>query len=170
MTMRRTSKIVLGVVVVLLCVPMVVSAAPPNKYIGYTGFLAVYDSGNNVYIPVDGQMNLTFKIYAVPAGGTAIWADDFTDVWVKDGEFEVQLGSQKSLDYDGVDADEDPDLNFLSSNQYYLEVLVGGSPMDPRKEILFVPYAITSESVVVEVRTDEPGSPVEGQMWLITNP
>ena len=152
--MKRTNKVALAVLVVL-CVPMLASAVPINRYIGYTGFLATGSPAT----PVTGLRTLVFKIYNVDVAGTALWTETQT-VDVVDGEFGVNLGSITSL----------TTIDFNADTQYWLGITVGvtGTEMTPRKLLLFVPYSFRSDSVI-EARTSDPASPVNGQIWLRTD-
>ena len=64
----------------------VYGAVPPE--INYQGYLRDVD-GN----PINGPVKMTFSIYDVTSGGTALWTETHTDVDVTDGVYSVVLGS-----------------------------------------------------------------------------
>ncbi len=142
--------------VVVLFVGIVVMgfSAPLNKYIGYSGYLT-----DALGDPVDGTQNLTFRIYSVASGGTAIWTET-QSVILDMGEFSVNLGSVSALSV----------VDFSADTQYWLGIQIGmGTELSPRKLLLYVPYSFRSNSVIIEGRTSDPASPQTGQIWLRTD-
>ncbi len=83
--------------------------------------------------PVNGQVEMTFRIYNVPTGGTALWTEAHTggnSVPVDNGRFQVLLGSLTPIpssvwEYDNL----------------YLEVQVGSEVLSPRELLGGVPVA-----------------------------
>ncbi len=146
--MNRMGRILL-VAVIALAVPLMASGI--DKEIGYSGFL----TNNLGSAPIaDGTYTITFSIYTVASGGTALWSEP-QSVTTVTGEFTVRLGLVTPLNID-----------FASDSNYYLGVTVGTNPeMSPRQQLLYVPYSLGVQKV--ETRTTDPGSPVTGQMWLI---
>jgi len=103
-----------------------VNAQVPNK-ISYQGLLTNSDGS---VIP-DGNYNLTFKIYNVQSGGTALWTET-QNVAVSKGTFSVILG-------------ETNPLNLQFNEQYWLGVTLGGSSeFTPRSKLASSPYSIRS--------------------------
>ncbi|UCH62330.1 MAG: hypothetical protein JSU77_11055 [Fidelibacterota bacterium] len=96
--------------------------------ISYQGILKD-DSGN----PLDGQYNLTFKIYAI-FGETPLWSELHSATTVTDGVFSVVLGSSNPLV-----------LNF--DVQYLLEIAVNGVPLSPRTPFTSSPYSLNANQV-----------------------
>ena len=79
----------------------------------------------------DGQYSLTFKLYNIATGGTALWTETQTDVEVASGIYTVTLGSVTTL-------------NIPFNETYYLGVTVGGSTeMQPRIQLTTAPYALS---------------------------
>ena len=76
---------------VLLLAAGLASAAPPNT-LGYTGRLA--DSGGN---PITADLSITFRLYDVASGGSALWSEVQPAVPVDGGNLAVQLGSVTPL-------------------------------------------------------------------------
>lgn len=113
-----------------------------NKEINYQGKLT---DSSGVAVP-DGAYHMTFRLYTVPTGGTAIWEEDrSTDLGdratVQNGLFSVLLGSSTPL-------------TTVDFNQtLYLGVEVGGSAgsaswdgeMAPRKRLGAVPAAFEAD-------------------------
>ena len=97
--------------------------------INYQGYLT-----NASGVPVNGAIPITFRIYDVPSGGTALWAET-QDVTVNQGVYSVSLGGNTALS-----------LSF--DVPYYLGVTVGAdAEMTPRKELTSVGYAFRAKSV-----------------------
>jgi hypothetical protein len=59
---------------------------------GYSGKLT---DGNGSFI--NGQVNITFRLYGTQTGGTALWEETQTGVNLSNGFFHVQLGSATSF-------------------------------------------------------------------------
>ena len=108
---------------------------PPNHFstvpqmINYQG--KVTDASGN---RLNGSFQMTFRIYDVAAGGASLWNETQAAVSVEDGVFSVLLGSVNPIPFD-----------VFNGGLRYLGVTVGADPeMTPRKEIVSVPYALTS--------------------------
>jgi hypothetical protein len=86
--------------------------------------------------PINGSTNITFRLYSVPTGGTALWTEAHTSanaVPVSNGLFNVLLGS-----LDPIPA------SVWSNANVYLGVQVGGdAEMSPRETVSVVPTAMT---------------------------
>jgi hypothetical protein len=100
---------------------------PPTM--SYQGVL--YD---DVGSPVpDGEYPLTFRLYTVASGGTAIWTEAQTVV-VEDGVLNVILGSVSPL---GLPFDQ----------QYWLGITINADPeLTPRLELASAPYAFRAKN------------------------
>ncbi|MBN2415026.1 hypothetical protein JXO52_04255 [bacterium] len=95
------------------------------RQINYQGVLT--DTQEN---PVNGQRNLTFRLYTQQTGGSAGWSETHTAVAVTDGFFCVLLGSQSPIPAE------------LFDNEYiYLETVVSGTALSPRQRLTSVAYA-----------------------------
>lgn len=87
--------------------------------------------------PRNGTFSLTFRIYAAPGGGTALFTESQT-VSVDNGVFSTHLGSTALLT---------PDL--FSGASAYLGITVSpDSEMTPRQQLVMSPYAFTSAQLV----------------------
>ncbi|MBI4115398.1 MAG: LamG domain-containing protein [Candidatus Omnitrophica bacterium] len=109
--------------------PLVHAAIP--KVMTYQGILK--DASGNF---LTGTYSMTFRVYAVQTGGTALWSETQSAVSVSSGRFSVQLGSVTPLN--------------LSFNQdHWLSLQVGtDSEMSPRVRLTSVGYAYMAEQVV----------------------
>lgn len=102
------------------------SFSAPN-ILNYQGTLSD-DSGN----PVNATKNMTFKIYDVPAAGTALWSSNEMQVQVVNGYFNVAL--------EGFGDD------LFSEDVRYLAVEIDGAELTERKRLASVPYAFQAGS------------------------
>ena len=85
----------------------------------------------------DNNYNLTFKLYDVDKGGTALWQETQT-VPVSEGIFNVILGNNTSLN-----------LNF--DKQYWLGITIdSGSELAPRIKLTSSAYSLNARSVIGE--------------------
>jgi len=101
------------------------------QLINYQGILI--DPATDQPVP-DNTYTITFSIYNVPSGGSAIWSESHS-VDAKNGLYSVILGSITSLT-----------PTILSGPEKYLGIKVGSDPeMIPRKRIVSVAYSILSE-------------------------
>jgi len=94
--------------------------------------------------PLVGTHTVTFRIYDVESGGSALWSETI-DVSCDDGLFSIILGSTTLIDVD-------------FSQQRWLGVQVSGeSEMSPRYKLTSVPYAFRaaeSDSSLVSSLSD----------------
>jgi hypothetical protein len=97
-----------------------------------TNFTARIENGSG---PVTGLINLEFKIFDAPTGGTEMWAETHNSVAATDGLVFVGLGS-----VDPVNNGLDPTV--FTGDPMYLEVTVDGDLQSPRLPINSVPYAV----------------------------
>jgi hypothetical protein len=105
-----------------------------NNQISFQGKLTNPD-GTNV---TNGTYSITFNLYTVASGGSAIWTETQGSVSVTDGIFQVNLGSVTSL----------PGSVDFNSGSVYLGVKVGADPeMTPRILFTASPYAFNSDKL-----------------------
>ncbi|MGA8265969.1 MAG: hypothetical protein WB779_16110, partial [Ignavibacteriaceae bacterium] len=107
-----------------------IQAQVPNT-LNYQGVIT--DSGGK---PVaDGQYQLTFKLYTVATGGSAIWSETQNST-VTNGIFSVLLGKVTPL------------ANVTFDSPYWLGItLNSGSEMAPRVELSSSAYSLRARSV-----------------------
>ncbi len=104
----------------------------------------------------NGNYSLTFRLYNVSSGGTALW-EESKSVQTKKGVFSVLLGEStqfpNSLDF---------------NQQYWLGVQLGAnSEMTPRTKLASVPYSINSvHSDTADYVKNAPGGSVS---WALIN-
>lgn len=135
---------------ILLMTTMMVSffvglAFAPNGIIphlvNYQGMLT--DNEGN---PLNGVHDLTFRIYAVPSGGTALWTTAHNDQDIVDGLFSVILSIPPSV-FDGAD-------------RYMGITVYPEAELAPRTRLTSVGYAYraevadTAKTFVAEVQSD----------------
>jgi hypothetical protein len=117
-------------IAVIFSISLFVLTAQVPQLINYQGFLK-----DNNGQPLDGQVKLEFRIYSVQTGGTAMWSESRNQVEVKNGIFNVLLGSVE------------PFLAeiFQTPGSRFLEIVVNDNVMPKRFQITSVAYAIRSE-------------------------
>ncbi len=125
---RRLTPIALSLVAVLaLCAPAL--AVVPST-MSYQGMLT---NGAGVAVP-DGAYGIIFRIFDVPAGGTALWTESQPTVSVASGLFSTVLGSTTAL-------------GLAFDRQYWLGISVDGGPeLSPRTPLTSVPYAMATRT------------------------
>lgn len=103
--------------------PAPTSSATSNNIINYQGYLA--DSDGN---PVNGNIDMTFRIYNTATGGTPLWEETWASnnsVIVNDGLFSVSLGGISTTLTQVVQDQAD----------LYLEIVVGSIEVAPRSQL-----------------------------------
>ncbi|MCD6531895.1 hypothetical protein J7K99_05600, partial [bacterium] len=135
---------------VLLCVLLLVisfAAAVPAQ-INYQGKIT-----NSAGVALEGTYDMTFRLYNVATGGTALWSETHSSVGVHRGLFDVILGETNPID-----------LPF--DEQYYLEIEVEGEVLSPRIPLTSVGYsfraAVADSAAAVDLDT-------LGAYWDTTN-
>ena len=122
--MQKTSVFFSALMSVLVLTGLVAASTP--RLISYQGFIT--DGGGS---PIDGTASITFSIYDADVGGAQLWTENHASVSIDSGVFTVLLGSITPLD----------DSVFNDSSRY-LGVAIGGDPeIDPRSQLLSVPYS-----------------------------
>ncbi|MBI5361185.1 MAG: tail fiber domain-containing protein [Planctomycetes bacterium] len=125
----------------VIFVGMGISFATPPQTINFQGKL--YNSSGT---EIDSTVSMTFKIYDVATGGTALWTET-QNVTVTDGVYSVILGSSTVI-------------TLAFDTQYYLGIKVGAdSEMTPRYQLASVPYtfrASVTDSVDWTAITNKP--------------
>lgn len=115
----------LAILLCLLSFSSLIAQIPQT--INYQGKLTDPDG-----VAIDTPVDITFAIYDVPTGGTALWTENHTSVPVNHGLFDVILGETTSLD-----------LPF--DQPYYIELTVDGEVLSPRTALNTVAYSFHSE-------------------------
>ncbi len=78
----------------------------------------------------DGAYSMTFQLYTVPVGGSAIWTETQPQVEVSSGIYSATLGNVTPL-------------NIPFNQLYYLGVTVGSTELTPRNLLTTAPYALS---------------------------
>jgi hypothetical protein len=125
--MRKLLALVIIVVFILAASPCL---GDIPHLINYQGMLT--DNEGN---PLNGDFDLTFRIFDDSTAGTQEWGETQYGIMVTDGLFSVNLGDSTAID---LPFDED----------YWLEIEVGiYGPLSPRVRIVSVGYAYRAERV-----------------------
>lgn len=129
--MRRLVILLVAPMMVLFFVSLAFAPTDPIPHLmNYQGVLT--DDGG---IPLNGTYDLTFSIYSVSSGGSALWDEIHNDVSVDNGLFGVILGSTESI----------PSSVFEGAERY-LGTKVGADPeLTPRTRLTSVGYAYRAE-------------------------
>lgn len=136
---------------VLLLAPALVLAAPPAT-LGYQARLA--DASGQ---PITGTRTITFRLYDVASGGSALWTETQNNLLIDGGNLSVELGATL------------PMSEALFGRQLYLGVQIqGDSEMTPRPRLTSAPYARRAGSLFrnrIEVAAE--GTPAENGTALL---
>ncbi|MDI6804519.1 MAG: hypothetical protein QME58_11860 [Bacteroidota bacterium] len=90
-------------------------------------------------VPLSGTRNLTFKIYDVLTGGTAIWTETQTGATITNGVFNVILGSISAFSTATSPL-------FVGTGDRYIGITVGsGTEMTPRLRITSVAFSLRAD-------------------------
>ena len=127
--MRRA--LVLTLVILCMCMPYLYGQIPHT--VSYQGVLT--DANGNA-VP-DGNVSLTFRLFDLVSGGTALWQET-QQVAVSKGVFNAILGSSAPL-------------NVPFDKPYWLGITVGqGTELTPRVALAASPYSLNSHSTIAE--------------------
>jgi hypothetical protein len=131
---RVNSKLVLLFALFFIFVLFCASFGQVPHLINYQGMLT--DDGGD---PLNGTYDLTFSIYSVSSGGSAIWIEAHSGVEVGDGLFNVVLGSETT---GGIPS------SVFDAEERYLGIKVGAEDeLTPRVQLTSVGYAYRAERV-----------------------
>jgi len=81
--------------------------------------------------PITGTFPMTFSLYGAPSGGAPLWSETHASVTVSSGTFAVLLGSNTVL----------PLGSIFAGQTLWIETVVDGNTMAPRRPIVSVAYA-----------------------------
>jgi hypothetical protein len=101
-------------------------AVPAPQLISYQGQLT-----DAIGTPLTGNYAMSFRLYNVASGGSALWSESYPSISVSTGVFQVLLGSQTPL----TDA-------IFDQSSLYLGITIGSdAEMTPRRQVVGVGYA-----------------------------
>ncbi len=123
--MKRTSFFATALTLIM-AVAASLSAATPT-IISYQGRLT-----DGAGLALNGNYSLTFNIYDVAVGGTALWTETLNPVVVDEGLFNVLLGSVTPFN----------EKAFSEADRFIGVQVNGGAELAPRKQIVAVAYAL----------------------------
>jgi len=134
--------------VVLIVVMLVISMSYLRGQIPHTvSYQGVLTDANGNAVP-DGDLSLTFRLFDVVSGGTALW-EETQQVAVSKGVFSAILGSATPL-------------NLPFDKPYWVGITVAqGTELTPRVALTASPYSLNSHSTIAET--------VPGQGFTIRN-
>jgi hypothetical protein len=115
-----------ALLVTLLLFQSVALAQAPGK-IGYQGRLLKADG-----MPETGVIKITFSLFDVDKGGTSLWSEE-QSIALTDGFYATFLGEVTPLG-----------PGTFAGKERFLELSIGGKPLDPRQRVGSVPYALMS--------------------------
>ena len=95
--------------------------------INYQGYLMDNDS------TVNDTLNMEFKLYTQSTGGTQLWSESHSNVIIRNGIFNVILGSNNPFS-----------ASYFNGNPLWLETKIASQTLSPRKKIVTVSYAVRS--------------------------
>jgi len=120
-------KRICGLVAIIMIQLIFASTVP--KMLNYQAKLTDTDG-----VALEGNYDITFRIYDVESGGTPLWAEahsGINSVPVVNGLFDVILGSITTLD-------------IAFDDTYWIELEVEGEILSPREPLVSTPYAFRS--------------------------
>ena len=86
---------------------------------------------NSAGVPLTAAVPMTFKLYSTPNGGTILWEEQWANVQVTGGLFNVILGNQTTIPQ-----------SIVNNSNLWLGITVGtDSEMTPRIQLGSVPFA-----------------------------
>ena len=91
----------------------------------------------NTGTPVNGNVALEFRLFAAPAGATALWSEQHPSVGISNGLFAVTLGQSNPL----------ADSVFDGADRWLGITINGGAELTPRTLLAAAPYAISARQV-----------------------
>jgi hypothetical protein len=112
----------------LILISISITIAQIPNQISWQGVLQ--DSEGNL---LDGNYNITVKLFDVATGGTALWSETHTNTQINDGLTNLILGSVTTLNLD-------------FDVQYWLEIQIGTSTPLSRIKLTSVPYSLRAKT------------------------
>jgi hypothetical protein len=123
--MKRCGLAITLMAVILAAGP--VGSAVPGQ-VDFQGLLL--DSAGE---PATGSVDLAFTLFDAPSGGTPLWSETLPDVPLADGVYSVTLGATTPIT---------PAVLEAGTGSLYLEIVVDGETLEPRRPLVAVPFAV----------------------------
>jgi hypothetical protein len=124
--MKKQKQIFIIPLMIVLIFKLVNIAYAVPMTTSYQGFLL-----DNNGSPINGNVTITFNLYATEVDNQSLWTEIHEDVLVSDGIFNVILGTETSI------------TNDLFSKDLYLGISIdNGSELSPRKKLTSTIYAL----------------------------
>ena len=138
-----------------------VSFAATAASFSYQGVLKTAEGAN----VATKTQTITFRLYAEPTGGTALWGRSINVLLDKDGLFNVELSDAAGSDVEGLTNKLDQVLSQYGNSTLYIGLFVEGSAGEirPRQKVLAVPTA----SFAQDVKTARNGFSIAGDAKII---
>jgi hypothetical protein len=132
--MKKRYVLTIGFLVLLSALVAFSAWADVPLVANYQGQLLDQATGN----PLDGDFDMEFRIYDEASLGTLLWSESHSDVEVREGIYNVTLGSVNPLD--------PADFDLLSpADNRWLEIRVEGEAFSPRQQCTSVLFAINAD-------------------------
>ena len=129
--MKRSIRLIFGICIWSIFIGSAVASTVPQM-INYQGRLT-----DSLGQPLNDTVALTFKLYNVPSGGTALWSEPHGSVVVKDGLFTSLLGSISAI----------PENTFQNVNTFLGITPELDSEIVPRTQIVSVAYSFNADKL-----------------------
>ena len=92
---------------------------------------------DNAGVPVSGNLPMSFALYSASFGGIPLWSSGLLNIDVVDGVYSVALGTN---------ANPINDTFIISTNDYFLEIVVNGETLNPRQFMSKSLQAVSAQS------------------------
>ena len=113
-------------IISILIMLFTISAYAVPMNISYQGFLL-----DNNGSPINGDVTITFNLYATDIDNQSLWTETHSDVKVTDGIFNIILGTERAFTNDLFDSD------------LYLGISIdGSSEMSPRRQLTSTAFSM----------------------------
>jgi hypothetical protein len=130
---RRACAASLAVALLLVLVMPVMAQTTSRQMIHMEG--RAYDQASPPN-PLSGSYAMTFRIYDVSSGGTALFTETHNSVSFNNGFYEAKLGEQTS---GGIPA------SVFANNDLYLEIQIGTETLSPRVRLASEAFAFNAD-------------------------
>jgi len=144
--MMQSGRTLLATLAALVIMTPCVSTADVPEMIGFQGVLTDL---NDAEISAPGGLKMTFRFYHEAVGGADFWTDTFDNVAVDGGSFFALLGGGDN---------PLPMLELDGSIKYVGLSVADGPELEPRMQLVSVPYAMRAGSAATATYAEDAGS------------